>query len=173
MVATGDTNDDNMDDRTGIEICGGDENGNGAIATLDGEIYIPVDVIVDNKNLRCRLIAAAHVLHTGVRSTRNRLQGVVWPDIKRDVEEWVRACKICQRTRPTARPTPYPSKTRSWGHRFKRIFLDHIIIHRADQVNGDPPAVLGIVDAATALMWAMGCRDLTASGMVEGLQQWA
>ncbi len=74
----------------------------------DHRIYIPQD-----HALRGEIIAASHdhitAGHPGIEKTKELvLQEYWWPRMKRDIENYVRACKMCQRTKSSTQAKAAP-----------------------------------------------------------------
>lgn len=82
--------------------------------------------IGNNSALQTKLISAMHSSavggHSGVRATYQRVRKqYYWPGIKKQVEDWVRQCQLCQQakhenTLPAGLLQPLPIPTRPWSH---------------------------------------------------------
>lgn len=125
---------------------------NGAL-TMNGRLYLPPVCRKDS-------FEVAHELHTGVESTVNRLKmGVWWPTMKRDVNDWIRKCSTCAKTRPLTRKFPG-----SWEKTdpFSRVHGDWCYVK-------DVGNILLLVDSSTGWIEASTPMPRTSQNVIQCL----
>ena len=87
------------------------------ISCVQGCLYREQRAIIPS-SLRTRILQLAHEGHPGIVRTKSRLREAVWwPNIEKDVEQFVKSCtscimadKSCRPAIPPVKPIPYPSK---------------------------------------------------------------
>ncbi len=106
---------------------------NDGLIYYNHRIYIPQD-----HALRGEIIAISHdhitVGHPGIEKTKELvLREYWWPKMKKDIENYVRACETCQRTKsstqakssaPSSKHHPFPTldtHLRRHGHWFTKV----------------------------------------------------
>ena len=104
--------------------------------------------------------------HGGVRATLDRLNKLCyWPEMNKDVKEYVRECEVCQRFKPaTEQAAPlrsYPPA--EWP--FARVHMDLIGPLNASQ--DGYKYILTCVDACTRYLVAVALRTKNAEEVVE------
>ncbi len=135
----------------------------------DHRIYIPQDHV-----LRGEIIAVSHdhimVGHPGIEKTKELvLREYWWPKMKKDIENYVRACETCQRTKSGTQakaaplhPNAIPS--RPWTH----ISVD--MVTGLPRCNGQD-AILMIVDRFSKEIIPIACMtELSSEGWAKILR---
>lgn len=74
---------------------------------VQGQLLMKREKVVLPSGLRLRALKLAHISHPGMSTMKNFLrQGLWWPGVDREVEEYVKTCPECQLV--TASVTPLP-----------------------------------------------------------------
>jgi len=139
------------------------ENG---LLRINNRLYVP-----DFKNLRLSVLSAHHdsILagHQGVSKTLELIQrGFCWLGLRRDVENYVRGCAICQRTKPVRqRPQGFLQSLEVADGPWSSISMD--FIEELPNSNGYN-SILVVVDRLTK--WAVfipTTTTLKAAGLAD------
>ena len=112
---------------------------------------------------RAKMIDELHESHPGMRKMKSLARSYVWwPGIDHDVEEKVRACNVCQQTRPQNPPVtihPWEWPKRPWS----RLHLDY-----AGPISGKMFLVL--IDAYSKWLDVKVVNSATLSATIEHLR---
>lgn len=144
-------------------------HGDNRVIFYSGKLWVPPE-------LRNGVIAACHLVpplkHVGRRKTVRAIKSTCnWPNLQRDVDEYLNSCLVCQRLRPRLEalqgqhlPTP-PEATI-----FERVHVDHW--GPCHWVEGSP-SVLTIVDATSRWVECIVVKNQQAATTAEAfLLQW-
>lgn len=110
----------------GILSWGIEERIRGALRSQPGPSTCPPDRLFVPETLRSEALQWAHdtglACHPGVtRTTHSLSQRFWWPSLRKDVETYVRACRVCNQNKTPSRPPagllqPLPVPRRPWSH---------------------------------------------------------
>uniref|UniRef100_A0A7E4URW5 RNA-directed DNA polymerase n=1 Tax=Panagrellus redivivus TaxID=6233 RepID=A0A7E4URW5_PANRE len=90
---------------------------NNEVIERDCRVVVPAE-------MRTEILAELHTGHFGAsRMKRKARRNVWWPNLSKQIEEWVESCAACQKyskARPEAVPEPWPAAHGAWN----RVHLD-------------------------------------------------
>lgn len=127
------------------------------------------DIILKGTNpvipeiLRKQVIQAAHATHFGVRATKYIIQKEAWwPNLSRDVEDFVKACEECNKLKSTTRNVhidQWPQEHQPWS----RVHMDHAHISQVG-------TFLILVDSYSGWPEVVKVMDRTVSSTINALR---
>jgi hypothetical protein len=137
---------------------------------FDGRVYVPDDAAV-----RAEILTINHddpiAGHFGVAKTLELVRRkYFWPGLKRDIQKWVKTCKVCQRAttkrhRPYGILVPLDRPDRPWS----QISIDFITSLPPSRFEGHTyDSILVVVDRYTKMARYIPCqKTITAPQLAE------
>ena len=120
------------------------------------QIYVPF-------RARMKVLTVSHALHRGITATIESVKSTCfWPRMRKDVEDFVKKCRICCFSKPSFLPPPNePLLTKA---PMEILALDYI--GPLPEANGYKYILTGI-DLFSKYAFAMPVKDLTADTLIE------
>jgi predicted aspartyl protease len=121
-----------------------------------GQIYVPFKA-------RIKVLTVCHALHRGITATVESIRATCfWPRMRKDVEEFIKKCRICCFTKPTFMPPPNePLLTKA---PMEILALDYI--GPLPEANGFKYILTGI-DLFSRYAFAIPVRNLSAETLID------
>lgn len=132
------------------------------VLCVENEIILKGTNPVIPETLRRKVIEAAHATHPGTRATNHILQKEAWwPNLSRDVEEFVRQCPQCNKVKPKKIKVldKWPEETQAWN----RVHMDHAHIPQIG-------TFLILVDAYSGYPEVARVNDRSVSSTINALR---
>lgn len=134
-----------------------------ALRIKEQVLYNASDKIYVPYKARVKVLTVSHALHRGITATIESVRSACfWPGMRKDVEEFVKNCRICCFTKPNFLPPPNePLLTKA---PMEILALDYI--GPLPEANGFK-YILTAIDLFSRYAFAIPVKDLTADTLID------